>query len=111
MILAAARLRRATKAPTVCTSRSGAASPRAGRYEAAYRLALLVNTVNLVALKSFTPLFYSAYGRGDRQEAAKLLRRTRPSSRRMDRALLVVLLPLIAGVHADPGGVVPHILA
>lgn len=66
-----------------------------GRYEAAYRLALLVNTVNLVALKSFTPLFYSAYGRGDHQEAAKLLRKTALQTGAWI-VLLVFLLPLIA---------------
>ncbi|MDB4278812.1 polysaccharide biosynthesis C-terminal domain-containing protein [Deltaproteobacteria bacterium] len=66
----------------------------AGRYEASYRLALLVNTVNLVTLKSFTPLFYSAYGRGDREEAGKLLRRTSLQAGAWI-ALLIVLLPLI----------------
>jgi len=67
----------------------------AGRYEASYRLALLVNTVNLVTLKSFTPLFYSAYGRGDREKAGRLLRRTSLQAGAWI-ALLVVLLPLIA---------------
>jgi O-antigen/teichoic acid export membrane protein len=67
----------------------------AGRYEAAYRLALLVNTVNLVTLKSFTPLFYSAYGSGDREGAAKLLRKTSLQVAAWV-GLLVVLLPLIA---------------
>jgi len=67
----------------------------AGRYEAAYRLALLVNTVNLVTLKSFTPLFYSAYGRGDREGAAKLLRKTSLQAAGWI-ALLIILLPLIA---------------
>jgi O-antigen/teichoic acid export membrane protein len=67
----------------------------AGRYEASYRLALLVNTVNLVTLKSFTPLFYSAYGRGDHEEAARLLRRTSLQAAAWI-ALLVVLLPLVA---------------
>ncbi|NOQ83194.1 MAG: hypothetical protein GQ551_04240 [Myxococcales bacterium] len=67
----------------------------AGRYEASYRLALLVNTVNLVTLKSFTPLFYSAYARGDREGAGKLLRRTSLQAAAWV-AMLVVLLPLIA---------------
>ena len=67
----------------------------AGRYEAAYRLALLVNTVSLVTLKSFTPLFYSAYGRGDRDGAARLLRRTSLQATAWI-ALLTVLLPAIA---------------
>ena len=67
----------------------------AGRYEAAYRLALLVNTVNLVALKSFTPLFYSAYGRGDREGAARLLRKTSLQASAWV-ALLIIVLPLIA---------------
>ena len=67
----------------------------AGRYEASYRLALLVNTVNLVTLKSFTPLFYGAYGRGDREGATKLLRKTSLQAAAWI-ALLVVLLPLIA---------------
>jgi len=67
----------------------------AGRYEAAYRLALLVNTVNLVTLKSFTPLFYSAYGSGDREGGAKLLRKTSLQAS-LWIALLVVLLPLVA---------------
>lgn len=48
----------------------------AGRYEAAYRIALLVSTVNVVTLHSFNPLYYSAYAKGDREGAAKLLRRT-----------------------------------
>ena len=67
----------------------------AGRYEAAYRLALVVNTVNLVTLKSFTPLFYSSYGSGDREGAAKLLRKTSLQAG-LWVAALVVLLPLIA---------------
>jgi O-antigen/teichoic acid export membrane protein len=67
----------------------------AGRYEASYRLALLVNTVNVVTLKSFTPLFYSAYGRGERTEAAALLRRTSLQAAAWV-TLLVILLPLIA---------------
>jgi len=67
----------------------------AGRYEASYRLALLVNTVNLVTLKSFTPLFYGAYGRGDREGATKLLHKTSLQAAAWI-ALLVVLLPLIA---------------
>ncbi len=67
----------------------------AGRYEAAYRLALLVNTVNLVTLKSFTPLFYSAYGRGDHGEAARLLRRTSLQAAGWI-ALLTMALPAIA---------------
>lgn len=64
----------------------------AGRYEAAYRVALIVNTVNLVTLKSFTPLFYSAFGAGDRDGALALLRKT---SLRVGLlvAALVVLLP------------------
>ncbi len=66
----------------------------AGRYEAAYRIALLVSTVNLVTLHSFNPLYYSAYAKGDRDGAAKLLRR---SSLQIAAwvALLVVVLPLI----------------
>jgi O-antigen/teichoic acid export membrane protein len=67
----------------------------AGRYEASYRLALLVNTVNVVTLKSFTPIFYSAYGRGDREAAARLLRKTSLQAAAWI-ALLVILLPLIA---------------
>jgi len=67
----------------------------AGRYEAAYRLALLVNTVNLVTLKSFNPLFYSAHGRGDRHEAQALLRKTTLQAG-LWIALLVILLPLLA---------------
>jgi O-antigen/teichoic acid export membrane protein len=67
----------------------------AGRYEAAYRLALLVNTVNVVMLKSFSPLFYSAYGRGDHEEAAKRLRKTSIQAAAWI-ALLTILLPLIA---------------
>ncbi|MGB8329940.1 MAG: lipopolysaccharide biosynthesis protein [Polyangiales bacterium] len=69
----------------------------AGRYDAAYRLALLVNTVNLVTLRSFNPLFYSAYGSGRREEAAQLLRKTTVQAG-VWIALLVVLLPLLA-VH------------
>jgi O-antigen/teichoic acid export membrane protein len=67
----------------------------AGRYESSYRLALLVNTVNLVTLKSFSPLFYSAYGRGDREAAMKLLRKTSLQASAWI-VLLVILLPLIA---------------
>ena len=66
----------------------------AGRYEAAYRIALLVSTVNVVTLHSFNPLYYSAYAKGDRVGAAKLLRR---SSLQIMAwvALLVVVLPLV----------------
>ncbi len=67
----------------------------AGRYEAAYRLALLVNTVNYVVLKSFSPLFYSAYGRGDLEEASRRLRKTSIQAA-MWIAALTILLPLIA---------------
>jgi len=65
----------------------------AGRYEAAYRIALLVSTVNVVTLHSFNPLYYAAYARGDREGAAKLLRR---SSLQIAAwvAILVVTLPL-----------------
>jgi O-antigen/teichoic acid export membrane protein len=66
----------------------------AGRYEAAYRIALLVSTVNVVTLHSFNPLYYSAYARGEREDAAKLLRRT-SLQLAVWVALLVVLLPLI----------------
>ena len=67
----------------------------AGRYEAAYRVALLVSTVNVVTLHSFNPLFYSAYAKGDRAGAAKLLRRTSLQVAGLV-VLLVVLLPLVA---------------
>jgi O-antigen/teichoic acid export membrane protein len=66
----------------------------AGRYEAAYRIALLVSTVNVVTLHSFNPLYYSAYARGDREGAAKLLRKTSLQLAAWI-TLLVVLLPLI----------------
>lgn len=66
----------------------------AGRYEAAYRVALLVNTVNVVTLHSFNPLFYTAYARGDREGAAKLLRKTSLQVGGLV-AILVVLLPLV----------------
>lgn len=66
----------------------------AGRYEAAYRVALLVGTVNVVTLHSFNPLFYTAYARGDREGAAKLLRKTSLQVGALV-ALLVVLLPLV----------------
>lgn len=66
----------------------------AGRYEAAYRIALLVSTANIVTLHSFNPLYYSAYARGDRAGATKLLRRTSLQLAAWV-ALLVVLLPLI----------------
>jgi O-antigen/teichoic acid export membrane protein len=66
----------------------------AGRYEAAYRVALLVNTVNLVTLKSFTPLFYSAYGEDDREGALALLRRTSLRAA-LFMVALVVLLPAL----------------
>ena len=66
----------------------------AGRYEAAYRIALLVSTVNVVTLHSFNPLYYSAYAQGDREGAAKLLRR---SSLQIAAwcAVLAVALPLL----------------
>jgi O-antigen/teichoic acid export membrane protein len=66
----------------------------AGRYEAAYRIALLVSTVNIVTLHSFNPLYYSAYAKGDREGAAKLLRR---SSLQIAAwvVLLVIALPLL----------------
>ena len=66
----------------------------AGRYEAAYRVALLVNTVNVVTLHSFNPLFYTAYARGDREGAAKLLHKTSLQVGGLV-ATLVVLLPLV----------------
>ena len=66
----------------------------AGRYEAAYRVALLVSTVNVVALHSFNPLFYSSFARGDREGAARLLRKTSLQVIGL-AALLVVLLPLV----------------
>ena len=66
----------------------------AGRYEAAYRIALLVSTVNVVTLHSFNPLYYSAYAKGDREGARKLLRRTSLQLAAWV-ALLVVVLPLI----------------
>jgi O-antigen/teichoic acid export membrane protein len=66
----------------------------AGRYEASYRVALLVSTVNVVTLHSFNPLFYSAHARGDRESAAKLLRKTSFQVGGLV-ALLVVLLPLV----------------
>jgi len=66
----------------------------AGRYEAAYRVALMVSTVNVVALHSFNPLFYSSFARGDREGAARLLRKTSLQVLGLT-ALLVVLLPLV----------------
>jgi O-antigen/teichoic acid export membrane protein len=66
----------------------------AGRYEAAYRVALVVNTVNLVTLKSFTPLFYSAFGSEDRESALGLLRRTSLRAG-LFVAALVILLPAL----------------
>ena len=66
----------------------------AGRYEASYRVALLVSTVNVVTLHSFNPLFYSAFARGDRAGAAKLLRKTSLQVGGLV-TLLVVLLPLV----------------
>jgi O-antigen/teichoic acid export membrane protein len=67
----------------------------AGRYEAAYRVALLVNTVNLVTLKSFTPLFYSAFGRGNQQSALALLRKTSLRAALFVVALVVLLPALV----------------
>jgi O-antigen/teichoic acid export membrane protein len=66
----------------------------AGRYEAAYRIALLVSTVNVVTLHSFNPLYYSAYARGDREGAAKLLRRSSVQIAAWV-VFLVIALPLI----------------
>jgi len=67
----------------------------AGRYEAAYRVALVVNTVNLVTLKSFTPLFYSAFGGGDRESALVLLRRTSLRAGLFVVALVILLPALV----------------
>ncbi len=66
----------------------------AGRYEASYRVALMVSTVNVVTLHSFNPLFYSAYARGDRAGATKLLRKTSLQVAGWV-VLLVVTLPLV----------------
>lgn len=66
----------------------------AGRYEASYRVALLVSTVNVVTLHSFNPLFYSAFARGDRKGAEKLLRKTSLQVGGLV-VLLVILLPLV----------------
>jgi O-antigen/teichoic acid export membrane protein len=66
----------------------------AGRYEASYRVALLVSTVNVVTLHSFNPLFYSAFARGDREGAEKLLRKTSLQVVGLV-VLLVILLPLV----------------
>ena len=67
----------------------------AGRYEAAYRVALLVNTVNVVTLHSFNPLFYAAHARGDHEGATRLLRRTSLQIAAWVVALIIVL-PLVA---------------
>ena len=66
----------------------------AGRYEAAYRISLLVSTVNVVTLHSFNPLYYSAYAHGDREGAAKLLRRSSVQIAAWS-AFLAVALPLV----------------
>jgi len=66
----------------------------AGRYDAAYRIALVVSAVNVVTLHSFNPVYYSAYAEGDREGAQKLLRRTSLQLAAW-AALLVVLLPLV----------------
>lgn len=66
----------------------------AGRYEASYRVALLVSTVNVVTLHSFNPLFYAAFARGDRKGAEKLLRKTSLQVGGLV-VLLVILLPLL----------------
>ncbi len=67
----------------------------AGRYEAAYRIALLVSTVNVVTLHSFNPLFYAARARGDYDAAHRLLVRTSLQVAALV-VLLVVLLPVVA---------------
>ena len=64
-----------------------------GRYDVAYRLALLGQTVNLVLRRSFTPLFYAAYAKGHRGEARSLLRAT-------TRRTLLFTLPLAFGLPA-----------
>lgn len=66
----------------------------AGRYEAAYRIALMVSTVNIVSLHSFNPLYYSAYAKGDREGANRLLRRTSFQVAAWTVGLIVVL-PLL----------------
>jgi len=84
-----------------------------GRYEAAYRLALLVNTVNLVLLKSFSPLFYSAYGRGDVGVAAARLRKTSLQAT-LWVGVLMFVLPLVAAytpILAEPYRTAPGVLA
>lgn len=64
-----------------------------GRYDVAYRLALLGQTVNLVLRRSFTPLFYAAYAGRRLDEARSLLLAT-------TRRTLLFTLPLAFGLPA-----------
>jgi len=64
-----------------------------GRYDLAYRIAMLTQTVNVVFRRSFTPLFYAAHARGDRVASRRVLRSTA-------RRLLWFTLPLAVVVPA-----------
>jgi O-antigen/teichoic acid export membrane protein len=63
----------------------------AGRYDLAYRVAMLTQTVNVVFRRSFTPLFYQAHAAGD---AAGMRRALSQAGRR----LLRWTVPLATGV-------------
>lgn len=59
----------------------------AGRYDLAYRIALIAQTVNVVFRRSFNPLFYEAHAAGRHEDARRLLSRT-------GRRLLLFTTPL-----------------
>ena len=61
-----------------------------GRYHVAYKVALVAQTVNVVGLRSFNPLFYDAHHRGDTEAALALAKLTAL------RTLGVVLLLAVA---------------
>ena len=65
----------------------------AGRYDLAYRIALLTQAVNVVFRRSFTPLFYKAHAAGDHEEALHVLRST-------GRKLLLFTVPIAILVPA-----------
>jgi len=64
-----------------------------GRYHVAYKLAAIAQTVNVVMLRSFTPLYYGAFHAGEHEEATKLIWRT---AARTFVGVLVVALGLPA---------------
>ncbi|MEM7449762.1 MAG: polysaccharide biosynthesis C-terminal domain-containing protein [Myxococcota bacterium] len=69
----------------------------AGRYDLAYRIALLVQTANAVFRRSVTPLLYKACAEGKFDEVERLLHQT---SRRLLRVTvpLALVIPALLGI-------------